>query len=286
MQLIYHPNSQNDLMKVVFFFSGGASSLKATYKSKLHGQKYQIVFALTDKPQAGGIKFCQEVGIPVDVFDFRKFCEERNINPRSLKERPFYFEEVLKKIEPFKPDIIGLSGFMLIVTEPLLSAYKNRIFNIHPFRLDVLTGPKVERLDVGDLMPEEVEKLKQGNQLERKYKGEDAVYDGMISGEPFAQSTLHLATALFDEGPIVVMSKRISFDQDRIKRLLKMRNYRPLRKMADEIQERMKWECDGPAFVKALELAADGQLGIENHTIYINGRPLPYKGYQLEDESL
>ncbi len=282
MEPIYHYRS-SVLMRVGFFFSGGASSLKAAYKSELHGKKYKIVFAFTDKPSASGIQFCQEVGLPVIVFNYKDFCEKKGLKLRSLKDRPFYFEEVLRKIEPFKADIIGLSGFMLIVTEPLLSAYKNRIFNIHPFRLDILTGPQVERLDVGNLMPAEVEKLKEANQLERKYKGEDAVYDGMISGEPYAQSTLHLATALFDEGPILVMSKKIYFDRERITRLLKMRNYRPLRKMADAIQEEMKWACDGPAFIKALELAADGRLGIQGNTIFLDGNPLPYKGYQLSD---
>jgi folate-dependent phosphoribosylglycinamide formyltransferase PurN len=280
MDFIYQRKGQ-ELMKVGFFFSGGASSLKAAFKSELHGKKYKIVFAFTDKPDASGIEFCQEIGLPVIVFNYKEFCEKKGLNPRSLKDRPFYFEEVLKRIEPFKADLIGLSGFMLIVTEPLLSVYKNRIFNIHPFRLDILTGPRVERLDVGDLMPEEVEKLRETNQLERKYKGEDAVYDGMISGEPYAQSTLHLATALFDEGPILVMSKKIYFDRERIDRLLKMRNYRPLRKIADAIQEEMKWACDGPAFVKALELAADGRLAIQGSTIFLDGKPLPYKGYQL-----
>ena len=115
-------------MRVGFFFSGGASSLKAAYQSELHGKKYHIVFTLTDKPQASGIKFCQKVGLPVIVLDYKKFCQERSLNHRNLKDRFFYFEEVLKKIADFKADIIGLSGFMLIVTEPLLSTYKNRIF--------------------------------------------------------------------------------------------------------------------------------------------------------------
>ena len=269
-------------MRVGFFFSGGASSLKAAYQSELHGKKYHIVFALTDKPQASGIKFCQEVGLPVIVLDYKKFCQERSLNYRNIKDRFFYFEEVLKRIADFKADIIGLSGFMLIVTEPLLSAYKNRIFNIHPFRLDILSGPKVERLDVGNLMPEEVEKLAKLNQLQRKYKGEDAVYDGMISGEPYAQSTLHIATALFDEGPIIVMSKKIYFDQQWVKRCLKMRNFRPLRTKADAIQEQMKWECDGPAFIKGLELAAERRIVVKNGTVFLDGTSLPYKGFQIE----
>jgi len=283
MEFVYKSGNASSLMKVGFFFSGGASSLKAAYQSELHGKKYQIVFAFTDKPQASGIKFCKEVGLPVIVLDYKQFCQQKGLNPKNLKDRPFYFEQVLKQIEPFKADIIGLSGFMLIVTDPLLSAYKYRIFNIHPFRLDILTGPQVERLDVGDLMPEEVEKLTQLNQLQRKYKGEDAVYDGMIAGEPYAQSSLHFATALFDEGPILVMSKKIYFDQEWVKRCLKMRNFRPLRKRADDIQEQMKWECDGPAFVKGLELAAESRLAIEGSTVLLDGKPLPYKGFQLND---
>ena len=62
-----------------------------------------------------------------------------------------------------------------------------------------------------------------------------------------------------------------------------MRNFRPLRQKADAVQEQMKWECDGPAFIKGLELAADGRLAIEGNTVLLDGKPLPYKGFQLND---
>jgi hypothetical protein len=172
---------------------------------------------------------------------------------------------------------------MLIVTEPLLSFYKDHIFNIHPFRLDILCGAHTNRLEVGELESEEVEKLVVINKLERKYKGEDAIYDGMISGEPYAQSSLHLATALFDEGPILVMSKKVYFDQVFVKDCLKRRNFRPLRIKADVIQEQMKWECDSPAFIKAIELVADSRIRIEGKTIFLDGKPLPYKGFSFEE---
>lgn len=263
-------------------FSGGASSLKSAFKSPIHRAKYEISFALTDNQHASGIKFCQEMGLPLIVADYKKFCEKHHLKPRDLSQRHIYFQHVLEKIEGFSVDVLGLSGFMLIITNPLLSTYYHRILNIHPFRLDILTGPKLERLEVGDLRSSEVLKLVRLNQLVKKYKGEDAVYDGMINGEPYAQSTLHLATEVFDEGPILVCSRRVYFDRSWVQKNLKNRNFRPLRAKADSIQEMMKWECDGPAFIKGLELIADGRLAINGLTVFLDNKELPYNGYQLE----
>jgi len=276
LEYIYQPKS-GQLLRVGFLFSGGASSLKSAFRSHLHGVKYEIVFALTDNQHASGIEFCKDMDLPLIVADYKQFCEKYSVNQRTA-----YFQFILEKIEGFSVDILGLSGFMLIITDPLLSTYYNRILNIHPFRLDILTGPRVERLEVGSLRSSEVLKLARLNKLVRKYKGKDAVYDGMISGEPYAQSTLHLVTEAFDEGPILVCSKKIYFDQKWVQKNLKSHNFRPLRTKADAIQEMMKWECDGPAFIKGLELIADGRFGIDGFTIFLDGEELPYSGYQLE----
>lgn len=281
MECIYQPRPGR-LLKVGFLFSGGASSLKSAFKSSIHGVKYEIAFALTDNQNASGIKFCQEVGLPLIIADYKQFCEKHRLKPRDLSQRSTYFQYILEKIEEFSVDVLGLSGFMLIITNPLLPTYYHHILNIHPFRLDILTGPKVQRLEVGDLRATEVLKLVRLNQLLRKYKGEDAVYDGMINGEPYAQSTLHLATEVFDEGPILVCSKRVYFDQSWVQKQLKSHNFGPLRAKADSIQEMMKWECDGPTFIKGLELIADGRLAINGVNVFLDGEELPYNGYQLE----
>lgn len=281
MKYIYQPRPGR-LLKIGFLFSGGASSLKLVFKNPIHRIKYQICFALTDNQNASGIKFCKEAGLPLIVADYKQFCEKYHLNPSDLSQRSTYFQYILEKIEDFSVDVLGLSGFMLVITEPLLSIYYHRILNIHPFRLDILTGPKVQRLEVGDLRPSEVLKLVRLNQLVRKYKGQDAVYDGMVNGEPYAQSTLHLATEVFDEGPILVCSKRVYFDRPWVQKQLKNRNFHPLRAKADAIQEMMKWECDGPAFIKGLELIADGRLAVNGVSVFLDRKELPYNGYQLE----
>lgn len=82
------------------------------------------------------------------------------------------------ELEQFRPDVICMSGYMHIVTDPLLSAYT-----------------VVSRLDVSQLPPREVRKLAGLNRLHRKFKGEHAVLDAFLDGEAETRSTVHIATA-------------------------------------------------------------------------------------------
>ena len=53
------------------------------------------------------------------------------------------------------------------------------------------------------------------------------------------------------------------------------------------LQERMKWEGDGPAYIKALEFIAKGRLLIDGEALYLYDKnfhchePLPYCGYRI-----
>lgn len=225
MRPIYEPKV-GARMRVGVLFSGGASSLKYLLENDPNlGVKYDFVVALTDNPDAPGIELAQRAGIPVEIVDFKAFLKERGIERRDLVARRDYFAQVLERLRPWRPDILMLSGFMLIVTEPLLSAYKNKILNVHPADLTVLD-----------------------EEGRRKYVGMDAVAKAIAAGERATRSTIHLVTEEVDGGPIVVLSDPLEV---------------PPGVSPEEHQERMKWACDGPAYQKALELIAEGRAWVD-----------------------
>jgi len=279
MNAIFDPGENGKKMKVAVFFSGGASSFKAMLDDPNHGKLYDVVVGITNKPDAKGRQLFDKQGI--EVLDY------------PLKFKPFdteaampMYEEVLRGLEPFEPDIIALSGFMRLVTYPVIEhedkagEYTSRVFNVHPADLTILTGDNAGKLYVADMEPSQVAVLALINELKRKYKGEDAVYDAIVSGEKETRSTIHVVTEQFDEGPILVQSKAFAVP-DKVRRWIQNRNFRPARRFADDLQDQMKLYGDGPAYLKALESTARGELGLKGKVAYDRGIALPYCGIRL-----
>lgn len=225
MQPIYQPQPGRP-MRVVVFFSGGASSLKYLLEQDPNlNKKYQIVGAFTDTKDASGISLVKQAGSELECLDIRDWCRAQDKKLTDLLARQAYFTEVSHLIKRFEADILMLSGFMRVVTEPLLSEYKHRILNVHPADLTVLDA-----------------------QGRRKYVGMDAVAKAIAAGEKFTRSTIHLVAENVDGGPIVVLSDPL-----------------PVESGIDPKahQEKMKWACDGPAYQKALELITDGRVWLD-----------------------
>ena len=225
MKPIYKPQP-GKLMRVVVFFSGGASALKYLLDNDPNlNVKYQFVGAFTDRKEAVGIELARHAGIPVEILDYREFIKERRAKFSDMIARREYFAQVIEKIAKWQPDILMQSGFMLIVTEPLLSQYKHRILNVHPADLTILD-----------------------EHGRRRYVGLDAVTKAIQAGEKSTRSTIHLVTEEADAGPIVLLSDPL-----------------PVEPGVDPKahQEKMKWACDGPAYQKTLELIVGGRIWLE-----------------------
>jgi len=267
---IYDPSKNpGKLMRVFGLFSGGASSLRAMADDSNRDNLYNLAGTFTNNPGASGIGYMKNAEIPVERLSYRDFCK----NGCSREE---YFEQVARILEPYDPDIITLSGFMLLIPTFFLRKYWNRILNVHPADLAIMTGHGVDRLDVGKLSPSEVVKLIRFNHLQRKFVGDNAVYDAVMAGEEYTKSTIHIVRAGTDTGPIVVQSREFLVD---IPPNITTEDY------SSRLQKRMKWGGDGPVYLRTLELLALGRLGIgeDDITILLDGLALPYRGHQLSN---
>lgn len=207
--------------RITALFSGGASSLKYLLENdRNYGITYKFVGAFSSKNGATGIALCRENGIPVKIIDFKDFSaqEPPGLDPQVKRER--YFEAVSRVLAPFKSDLLILSGFMLIVTDPLLTEYKERILNVHPADLTITDQSG-----------------------KRKYTGADAVTLALKAGETSTRSTVHVVTSGIDEGPIIALSDPLPVEPG-----IDPKTH----------QERMKVACDGPAYARALEKLCKG----------------------------
>lgn len=210
-------------MRIAVFFSGSASSLRYLHENDPNfGRLYHIVGAFSNNPEASGIAFCEKAQIPIKVISFSDWCRAYKVEKEDVVRRVSYFKMVLKRIEPFRANVIMCSGFMLIITEPLLSAYRGCILNVHP----------------GDLTIKDW-------RGEPKYRGKYAVRDAVSAGEKETRSTVHIITRELDDGPLVSLSRPLA--------VIPGRSWQ-------EHQEEQKWKCDGPAYATALEKISSGSF--------------------------
>ncbi len=62
------------------------------------------------------------------------------IDPKKFTSKELYEKEILSIFKKYDVELVLLAGYMRIIGETLLSAYKNRILNIHPALLPAFPG--------------------------------------------------------------------------------------------------------------------------------------------------
>lgn len=107
------------MKKIAVLFSGTGSNLAYLLKN-LHKQNdFEIVVALSNKKDAGGIAFAKEYNIPLEIIQSKEFSQ-----------REAFDRKVVEVLEKYSPDLTVLAGFMRILT-PVFTE-QIRAINLHP----------------------------------------------------------------------------------------------------------------------------------------------------------
>ncbi len=114
------------MKKIAVLFSGTGTNLKYILEH-LHGREVEVVVALTNRPNAGGIAFAKEYGIPLEIIDSSLFSSREEFD-----------SELVYALHYYKPDLTVLAGFMRILT-PVFTD-KIKAINLHPSLLPLHKG--------------------------------------------------------------------------------------------------------------------------------------------------
>ena len=126
--------------KIAVLFSGRGSNFAHIVKT-LHGKECEIVVALTNNPNAGGIAIAKEHDIPLEIID-----------SKSYDNREDFDAEVVKTLNRYNPQFTVLAGFMRILT-PVFTEQINAI-NLHPSLLPRHKGLNAIERSYEDDFPE------------------------------------------------------------------------------------------------------------------------------------
>ena len=104
--------------KIAVLFSGKGSNF-AHIVNALHQKEYDVVVALTNNPDAEGIKVAQAASIPLEIVD-----------SKAYESREAFDSVVVERLERYKPELTVLAGFMRILTPIFTQQIKS--INLHP----------------------------------------------------------------------------------------------------------------------------------------------------------
>ena len=147
---------------IAVFASGTATNLKAILQHVKRGFiPCPVKLIVTDNINSGAVTLAYTYSIPLFYF-----------NPKAYISKAEYEKTLLAILKRYNIYLIVLAGYMRIITNILLSAYPNRILNIHP-----------------SLLP--------------SFKGINAVEQALKAGVKITGTTVHIVTEDVDSGPII-----------------------------------------------------------------------------------
>lgn len=119
------------MLRVAVLVSGGGTNLQAIIDAVEAGNitNTEIVGVISNNKNAFALERAAKHGIP-------GIC----ISPKDFETREEFNQALLKKIDEMKVDLIVLAGFLVVIPEMMIKAYRNRIINIHPSLIPSFCG--------------------------------------------------------------------------------------------------------------------------------------------------
>lgn len=94
----------------------------------------KVAAVVSNRPQAPGLGFAAQAGIPTAIVDDRDFASRNE------------FEVALARVtDRYSPAIVALAGFMRILSGDFVRRYEGRLLNIHPSLLPSFPGLHTHR---------------------------------------------------------------------------------------------------------------------------------------------
>ena len=119
------------MLRVVVLVSGGGTNLQAMIDAIKDGRitNAEIVGVFCNNRGAYALERARAAGID-------SCC----ISPGDYKDRQDFNEAFLNRIDEWKPDLVVLAGFLVIIPPKMAKRYAGRMINIHPSLIPSFCG--------------------------------------------------------------------------------------------------------------------------------------------------
>jgi phosphoribosylglycinamide formyltransferase-1 len=128
--------NRRDTSCLAVLVSGGGTNLQAIIDAKERGDTphLEIALVVSSDRDAFALERAKRAGIP------RRVLDEKNYTNDGVFDGVKYDNALLEVLKSGQIDIVALAGFLVIVGDNVLTAYKNRIVNVHPSLIPSFCG--------------------------------------------------------------------------------------------------------------------------------------------------
>lgn len=155
-------------MRAAVFASGGGSNLQALLEGAAQGDgagAYEIVLAVSDRPEAGALERARRAGVATTVV------------PVEGRDRADVATDTVAALEGEGVDVVFLAGYLRLLPAAVVAGWRRRILNVHPALLPAFGGKGMWGLHVHRAV--------------------------LASGARVTGPTVHLVDERYDEGHIL-----------------------------------------------------------------------------------
>lgn len=119
------------MLNIAVLVSGGGTNLQAIIDSINSGklENIEIASVISNNPNAYALERAKNAGI-----------DARCVSPKSFGSREEFNEAFLKTLKEINPDLIVLAGFLVVIPEIVIEAFRGKIINIHPSLIPSFCG--------------------------------------------------------------------------------------------------------------------------------------------------
>ena len=119
------------MLRVLVCVSGGGTNLQAIIDGVEAGTitNTEIVGVISNKKNAFALERAKKHGISAEC-----------ISPKDYESRDIFNKQFLERVNAYKPDLIVLAGFLVVIPPEMIAEYRNRMINIHPSLIPAFCG--------------------------------------------------------------------------------------------------------------------------------------------------
>jgi len=128
-------DSKPEPKRLGILISGRGSNMEALAEAITAGRLHnaEIAIVISDQPRAAGLSRAAARQLPTRVIE------------RAGRRREEHEQEIRATLREHRVDLVCLGGYMRLLSPAFISAYRNRILNIHPSLLPSFPGLDAQR---------------------------------------------------------------------------------------------------------------------------------------------
>ena len=174
------------MLKIAVLVSGGGTNLQALIDAERRGEiiNGEISLVISSKSNAFALERAKNAGISCEVLIRKQYA--------TMEE---YDRALIDLLQKHQIDLIVLAGFMTIISDRVIDAYRNKIINVHPSLIPSFCGEGFYGLHVHEA--------------------------ALAKGVRITGATVHFVNEIPDGGDIIEQKAVRVFDGDTPERLQK-----------------------------------------------------------------